>query len=128
MTIYVADTHAWVFYLLDKLPKKVDKVFSEAERGRTFIFIPTIALAECLYLVERKKIDLDFSNLLSKLRNGGNFVPVPLTLNVVERLPNVPLLEIHDRIIVATAQILDAKVLTKDKHIAESGFVKTIWQ
>jgi len=50
---YVADTHAWIFYLLDRLPKKVNEVFSNAELGRVIIFVPTIALAECVYLVNQ---------------------------------------------------------------------------
>jgi len=124
---YVADTHTWVFYLLDRLPEKADEVFSHAEHGRDFVFIPTIALAECVYLVERGKIDLNLDGLFSKLRVGGNFIPVPLTLDVVERIHLIPLSEIHDRIIVATAQVLGAKVLTKDEQIVESGIVETIW-
>ena len=126
--IYVADTHAWIFYLLNRLPKKVDEIFSEAELGRAVIFIPTIVLAECVYLVERRRIDLDFDVLFSKLRTGGNFVPASLTINVVERLPKVSFLEIHDRIIVSTAQVLEAKVLTRDEHIVSSSIVETIWK
>ncbi|MBO3809851.1 MAG: PIN domain-containing protein [Candidatus Brockarchaeota archaeon] len=125
--IYVADTHTWVFYLLDKLPNKVDEIFSEAELGRTIIFIPTIVLAECIYLVERRKIDLDLNELFSKLKVGENFVPASLTIDIVEKLPKIPLPEIHDRIIVATAQVLEAKLLTRDEHIVKSGIVETIW-
>lgn len=125
---YVADTHAWIFYLLDRLPEKVDEVFSQAEHGRVVIFVPTIALAECVYLVEKRKIALDVGELFSKLRIGGNFIPASLTLEVVERFPMIPLSEIHDRIIAATAQTLEAKVLTKDEHIVSSGIVETIWK
>lgn len=115
------------FYLLDRLPEKAGEVFSQAEHGRAFVFIPTIALAECVYLVEKGKIDLDLDGLFSKLRISGNFIPAPLTLDIVERIHLIPLSEIHDRIIVATAQALGAKALTKDEQIAESGIVKTIW-
>jgi len=125
---YVVDTHAWVFYLLDRLPKGANKVFSEAEHGRAIIFIPTIALAECVHLVEKRKIALDFNELFSKLRIGENFLPASLTLEVVERIPAIPLSEIHDRIVVATAQALKAKVLTKDERIAGSGIVETTWK
>jgi len=124
---YVADTHAWVFYLLDRLPEKADEVFSRAERGGAYIFVPTIALAECVYLVEGGKIDLDLDGLFTRLRAGGNFIPVPLTLDVVERIHLIRLSEIHDRIIVATAQALGAKALTRDERIIESGVVETIW-
>ena len=35
-------------------------------------------------------------------------------------LPEIKLPELHDRIIVATAKILRAKLITKDKDIVES--------
>jgi len=58
---YVADTHAWVFYLLDRLPEGANGVFLQAELGRVVVFVPTIALAECVHLVEKGKIALDVS-------------------------------------------------------------------
>jgi len=125
---YVADTHAWVFYLLDRLPEGANGAFLQAELGRVVVFVPTIALAESVYLVEKGKIALDVSELFSKLRIGGNFIPASLTLEVVERIPAIPLTEIHDRIIVATAQALEAKVLTKDEHIVGCDIVETIWK
>ena len=127
MMLYVADTHAWVLYLLDRLPERADEVFAQAEDGRACIFVPTIALAECVYLVEGGKIQLDLGDLLFKLRVGGNFIPASMTLEVVERIHQIPLSEIHDRIIVATAQVLGAKVLTRDEEIVDSGVVETIW-
>lgn len=33
----------------------------------------------------------------------------------------------HDKIIIATAKILNAKLITKDEKIIESGYVETIW-
>ena len=52
---YVSDTHAWVFYLLDKLPKKANDVFLSVEKGKAFMFVPTIVLAECIHLIEGEK-------------------------------------------------------------------------
>ena len=34
----------------------------------------------------------------------------------------------HDKIITATARILNAELITKDKEIKNSGYVKTVWQ
>lgn len=124
---YVADTHAWVYYLLDQLPKRVDEIFLGAEGGEEFVYIPTIALAECIYLVEGETIELDIEEVFSKLRVGGNILPINLSLEIVEEIHSIPLTEIHDRIIVATAKILGAKILTKDKEITEYSLVKTIW-
>jgi PIN domain nuclease of toxin-antitoxin system len=124
---YVADTHAWVFYLLDKLPKKVNDIFASVEKGKDIMFIPTISLAECVYLVETGKIALDYKELFNKFEISNNFIPVSLNLEITKMLPEIKLPELHDRIIVATAKILGAKLITKDKDIVESRLVETIW-
>ncbi|RLI85755.1 MAG: type II toxin-antitoxin system VapC family toxin, partial [Candidatus Altiarchaeales archaeon] len=33
----------------------------------------------------------------------------------------------HDRVIVATAKLLNAKLITKDEEIKESGLVEVVW-
>jgi PIN domain nuclease of toxin-antitoxin system len=124
---YVTDTHAWIFYLLDKLPKKVNNIFISVEKGSDIMFIPTISLAECVYLVETGKIALDYKELFNKFEISNNFIPVSLNLEIVKMLPEIKLPELHDRIIVATAKILGAKLITKDKDIVESRLVETIW-
>ena len=125
---YVADTHAWIYYLLDILPEGADEAFRKAERGEAIIYVPTIALAECIYLVERGRISLDYGELFSKLRIAGNFVDIPLTLEIVEEAARVPLRELHDRIIVATAKLLGAVLITKDEEIRASGLIETLWE
>jgi PIN domain nuclease of toxin-antitoxin system len=124
---YVADTHAWVFYLLNKLPKKVNNIFLSVEKGNDIMFISTISLAECVYLVETGKIALDYKELFNKFEISNNFIPVSLNLEIVKMLPEIKLPELHDRVIVATAKILGAKLITKDKDIVESRLVETIW-
>lgn len=62
------------------------------------------------------------------MKVAENFIPVPLTLEIVENLVKHPLLEIHDRIMVVTAKLLNASLITKDKEIMESKLVKTIWE
>ncbi|MGC9085040.1 MAG: PIN domain-containing protein [Thermoproteota archaeon] len=105
----------------------MNSIFKSAERGESIIYIPTIVLAECLYLVENKKIDVNFRELLSKLEMSANFVPVSLNFQVIKLLPEIKLEELHDRIIVATTKILGAKLITKDEEIRGSKIVETIW-
>jgi len=126
--LYIADAHAWIYYLIDRLPKKANEAFLKAEKGEAVIFVPTIILAECVYLVERGKIVLSYEELFSKLREAENFIPAPLTLEVVEALTKIPLTELHDKIVVATAQLLHAVLITKDMEIIKSGLVKTLWE
>ena len=124
---YVADTHAWVFYLLNKLPAKANNAFKSVEKGESIMFVPTIALAECIYLIEGKKIDLNLKELFIKFETGGNFVPVSLDFEIIKEISKIKLEELHDRIIVATAKLLDAKLITKDSDIKDSKLVETVW-
>ena len=51
-----------------------------------------------------------------------------LDMDVIKKLPDTsPLNELHDQIIVITALLYEAPVLTKDGSIQDSGLVETIW-
>lgn len=125
--MFVADTHAWVYYLLDRLPSRTNSVFKSVESFKDTMFVPSIVLAECIHLIETKRIKLDYNELFSRFEKANNFVVMPLELGVLRMLPAIKLSELHDRIIVATAKSLDAVLITKDNEIIDSGFVKTIW-
>lgn len=125
--LYVTDTHALVWYIIGKLHDNVDAVFKSAETGEVTIFIPTIVLAECLYLVENEKIKLDFDDLVRRIEISRNFIPAAFNFQVMKLLPEIRLKELHDRIIVATAKILNATLITKDREIRESRIVEVIW-
>jgi len=56
-----------------------------------------------------------------------NFVPASLNFQVIRLLPKINLGELHDRIIVATTRILNAKLITKDEEIRKSRIVETVW-
>ena len=123
----MTDTHAFVWYILEKLSERVDKRFESVETGSSTIFIPTIVLAECLYLVENGKIELNFDELLRKIEMNRNFVATYFNFQMLKLLPEIKLNELHDRIIIAIAKILNAKLITKDREIRESGIVETVW-
>lgn len=77
--------------------------------------------------MENKKIDLDFNELLERIEISSNFIPASFNFQVVKLLPEIKLSELHDRIIVATAKLLNAKLITKDREIIESRFVEVVW-
>ena len=77
-------------------------------------------------MVEHGKIELDFDDLPGRIAMSRNFIPASLNFNVLQMLPEIPLNVLHDRIIVATAKILDARLITKDKLIRESGLVEVL--
>lgn len=124
--LYVADTHALVGYVVDKLPKKAEIIFQKSEKGEDIIVVPTIVLAEVRYLVKNKKIALNFLDLLSKIETSKNIISVPFDFQVLKLLSD-EVSEIHDQIIIATAKFLNAKIITKDSEIRSSGSVECIW-
>ena len=123
---YVIDTHALLWYLAEdeSLGKKAKKVLERADKGDADIVIPTTVLAEALFITEKHKVDLEFLDIIETIKNSSNYIINPLDLEVIlkcHELKSIP--ELHDRIIVATAILLDAKLITKDTTITNSGEV-----
>lgn len=125
--LYVTDTHALVWYINGTLPKVVDDIFKSAENGESTLFIPTVVLAECLYLLENKKIDLNFDDLLRRIEMSRTFIPTSFNFQLLKLLPEIRVGELHDRIIVATAKMLNARLITKNKEIKNAGIVTIVW-
>mgnify|MGYP001626299792 FL=1 len=85
-------------------------------------------LAEVIDIAEKKRISIDYEELIDKIEEKSSFEIYPLDINVLRMLKDVPnIYELHDKIIVATAKLLDAKVITKDVDIQNSKLVETIW-
>ncbi|HLD81309.1 MAG TPA: PIN domain-containing protein [archaeon] len=125
--LYVADTHAFLYYLLDRLPPTANKAFVEAEKGNATILVPTIALAEAIHVIEKERVNTDLKTLFSLFELGNNFTTIDLTLEITRMIPETRLPELHDRIITATAKLLNATLITKDKKIRESQLTPTTW-
>jgi hypothetical protein len=51
--VYVADAHASASYLADSLPSKSDRIFRDGEEEKCLIVLPSIALAELIYVFEK---------------------------------------------------------------------------
>lgn len=128
--LYIADTHSLVWFLSEdsQLGEKAKKIFENVEQGKASMVIPTIVLAELLYLCERKRMQKIFTTIIKKIKEGTNYFAYDLDVDVIiacQNLEKVP--EMHDKIITATAQLLDATVLTKDPHITDCSYVKIMW-
>ncbi len=127
---YVADTHAFLWYLAEdkRLGSSARQIFDSAERGEATIFVPTIVLAESLHILEKKRVKLQFQDIFRKLAAGTNYTTMPLDFEVVSRMAGFAQeLELHDRILVASASLLGAVLITKDEAIRKTGYVQTAW-
>jgi len=127
---YVTDTHALIWWFIDspKISSKAAEIFEKCERGENVIFIPSIVMAEALTIFEKKKVSFNFKNLLQKIDASQNFMLIALDYPLLQEmmtLKDIP--EIHDKIIASTAKHLKAPIITKDKTLQKSSFIKTIW-
>ncbi len=128
-TDYVTDTHSLVWYFTGspRLSKKALKVFDKTlEEGS--IIIPTVVLAEIMYISRKGRIKLSFAETVKKIEESENFEIAPLDLDILNTADEMDYdLEMHDRLIVATALFFDVPLITRDEVIKESGLCTVIW-
>jgi predicted nucleic acid-binding protein len=128
--IFVTDTHALLWYLTEdkSLGKKALKIFEKADKGEAEIIIPTTVLAEALFITEKHKVDIKFMDIIEEIESSSNYFIHSLDLEIIMKcheLKKIP--ELHDRIIVATSLLLEAKLITKDVIITDSKIVEVVW-
>src|SRR5438128_8257480 len=130
--IHVVDTRGLTRYVenYDKLGTAGRAIL---EDPASLLILPTIALAEARFMIFRKKVNILGRDImqLQLMERDGRFVPVALTLDILDRVPDN--LEMHDGIIVATANTLrefsdeDVRVIARDRAIRGARLVETDW-
>jgi len=126
---YVTDTHSFIWYLTDspQLSKKARNVFDLCDQGEVSIIIPAIVLLECIDILDKRKVDLKFEEIISKIFQATNFIFSEINWSLILEVNKIKgLKDLHDRIIVATAKIFDAYLISKDRKI-KKFYKKTIW-
>jgi predicted nucleic acid-binding protein len=111
-----------------KLGKEALEIFRACDRGKEIVVVPSIVLLECMYVCEKKRITLEFREIMCKIEGTFNYPVYPLDEEVILECNDLrKIVEVHDRIIVATAKLLNAKLITKDANITNSKMVETVW-
>lgn len=127
---FLADTHALIWHFVDspRISRKARSIFDRCEKGDCVIFIPSIVIAECLSIFDKKRIDFDFKTLFYRLRKSENYVICPLDHKILLRMMETKeVSELHDKIIVATAKHLEMPLITKDTVLAGLKTIATVW-
>lgn len=133
MIAALADTHA-VFWYLAAAPSLSATAHTFIEdiivRGDQ-IGVSTITLIESTYLVEKGRLSHHaFNQLLEALAQSDSFLlEIPVDGAVARALGQVPrsqIPDLPDRIIAATAALLDVPIISRDRRIVSSE-LKTIW-
>ena len=105
---YVTDTHSLIWHITDnpKLSAKAKKIFQKVDNFHDYIIIPCITFFELLYLIEKKKLAVDFENFLVILSSSKNYRVEPLCLPIIEKSKRIPKEKVSDpwdRLIAATS-------------------------
>jgi PIN domain nuclease of toxin-antitoxin system len=119
----VVDSHTLFWFLTNKqrLSRRVEQLLRKSD----YVIVPTIVLMEILYILEKNRISFKFVEVLSELKIR-KYIVYPLDLDVISQVLSIDSsLEMHDRIIIATAQIYNAILLSKDRDIKKC-YQKTV--
>lgn len=126
---YIADTHSFLWYLTDsqKLSKKAREIFEMCDNGEATIVISAIVLLECIDILDKKKIDFNFEDIILKINQASNFIFSEINWALLLEINNIKgLNDLHDRAIVATAKFFDSELISRDKTIKDF-YPKTVW-
>jgi PIN domain nuclease of toxin-antitoxin system len=120
----VLDSHT-LFWLLSENPKlssKATRAISRAEQ----VIIPSIAVMEVMYILEKSGLAHRFIDVLSELK-VRKYLVHPMDMDLIATAFAIRFtLEMHDRLIMATAMIYDAPLISRDRQI-KKAYPKTIW-
>jgi PIN domain nuclease of toxin-antitoxin system len=129
---YLLDTHIWIWWNMNpqKLSSRIIKLIQDKDYDE--LILSAISPWEFCKLIEKKKLAVSCSQL--------EWLDVALEMEGLRLAPVTPLISYKsttlkepfnndpaDQIIVATAQIENAVILSADKIIQDYPHIKTIW-
>lgn len=129
----VLDTHAWIWWVSnpEMLSEPARQLVDDAVQRRE-LFIATISAWEVAMLVEKGRLSLalDVRDWIARSESLPfvTFVPLSTAIAVESvRLPDFSHADPADRIIVATALSLGARLVTKDEKLLRYGSARGVW-
>jgi PIN domain nuclease of toxin-antitoxin system len=127
---YVTDTHAIIWHLTGdpQLSTRAKRIFQRADTNQDYIVIPCIVLLEIVYLIEKRKIAINFESLLKDLDRARNYKIEPLCLPIIEKSRTIQrgIKDPWDRLIAATALHLGMPLISRDRSLRKLG-LQIIW-
>ncbi len=127
--MYVIDTHGLIWHITNdnKLGNEAKKALLDIDNGIELGVIPAIVILEALYVFEKSGKKKDFIGIYDSLRKSTNYLIYPISSQVIKGTINLPAeLELHDRIILSIAKLLNAPLITRDS-ILRKHYDKIIW-
>ncbi len=132
MSEFLVDTVAFVRDLEDQLSAKADRIFREAESGTHHLLLPQIALAEFIYVALRGRLKgarpaIQVRDVLHNLFASDAFTVSGMPAEGWELMPELPIPELHDRMIAAEALARDVPLISNDASFDAIGSLTRIW-
>jgi PIN domain nuclease of toxin-antitoxin system len=127
-SLVVVDTHALLWWVSDR--ERLGRRAARALREASQVGVPAICGFEIAMLVVRGRISLDRSPLewIEQAFDLPRVEVLPLSPRVSVRASQiVGLVDPADRLVVASALVQGAPLVTKDVPIHDLGIVETIW-
>ena len=125
---YVTDTHSLIWYFTEdsRLSKRALRVFEKTVKEGIMI-VPAVVLAEIMFIAKKAKVSITFEETLEKIEEYENFYIAPLDIDILKVADKIEAgMEMHDKLIIATALYFEAVLITRDRQIKESKIVSTI--
>jgi PIN domain nuclease of toxin-antitoxin system len=124
------DTHAFVWLVSDQTQLESEGL-ALISKNMNSIYISSITALEISLLVKKERLILPVAPdiFLESALEHHNIEEIPVEKNILFKSSNLP--DIHndpfDRIIIATAQIKNMKLITKDLNIKKYPDLITVW-
>lgn len=85
-------------------------------------------MAECLSLFDKKRLAFDLKALFDRIRESENYGIIPLDHKILlQMIETAEVSELHDKIIVATAKLLELPLITKDARLLGLKTITAVW-
>lgn len=108
-------------------PDKLSPLTRRILEARPKLVISVIVLFELLYMEKKSDGLISLAKVLRHLKSHKHTI-VPVDEKVFNKAKEIKKdLDLHDRIIVATALLTKTLLITKDEQILKSKVVKTVW-
>jgi PIN domain nuclease of toxin-antitoxin system len=129
MAEYLLDTHACLYALAapKKLGRRARRALDQADQKGHAVWLPAAVAAEVVILKELGRSELGLPALRTAFENSC-WCFLPLDLRQIDEFAGLSAIrDPFDRLIVAAARSVGARLITRDATLAELGLVDIIW-
>ena len=130
---YLLDTHAWVWWTAhpENLSRKVQRLLEDADQYEELL-LSAISVWEFCKLLEKGRLAIshDPRQWIDRALETPKLRLVPLSPSVAYHattLPEAPTRDPGDQIIIATARLENATIMSKDEVIRNYKYVRSLW-